>query len=101
MKCKLMKIWGLVSSGNSLSHGQEKNVEEVLTVGGNSTVRMKQCGKILTLIAKFGTDISRKVILLNVSYIGILVTYQRYVCAQNYAFCSFLQPTVPLEMDNF
>lgn len=96
-----MKICGLVSSGNSLlSHGQKKIVEEMLRVGGNNTVGMKHCGKILTLIAKFGTDISRKLILLNVCYIGILVTYQRYACVQNYIFCSFLQPTVPLEMDN-
>lgn len=47
---------------------------------------MKHCGKILTLIAKFGRDISRKLILLNVCYIGVLVTYQRYVCMQNMIF---------------
>lgn len=70
-----MKIWGLFSSGNSLlSHGQKKIVEEVLRVG-NNTAGMKHCGKILTLIAKCGTDVSRKLILLNVCYIGVLVTY--------------------------
>lgn len=47
---------------------------------------MKHCGKILTLIAKFGRHISRKLILLNVCYIGVLVTYQRYVCMQNMIF---------------